>query len=63
MNDPPRAIVLCVRVADMPVPALPGDLLGECMACRLPVRFRPYMAAVADKLCTVCLPDFLAATR
>lgn len=51
----PRRLVLCVRVLDMPVPALEGDHLGSCIECGLPVRFRPYMAGVGEKVCTVCV--------
>lgn len=52
--DLPRRVVLCMRVADMPVPALDGDQIGKCVTCALPVRFRPYMAELGEKLCTHC---------
>lgn len=51
---PAGAVVLCMRVADMPVPAFAGDLIGSCMTCGLPVRFRPYMPAELPKVCSVC---------
>lgn len=52
--DATNSIVVCMRVADMPIPAFGGDLLETCSKCHLPVRLRPHMPPW-PRVCTRCV--------
>lgn len=53
------ALVICVRVEDMPEGEFLDDILTVCGVCEEPIRHRPHVPKTPPKVCMQCAMEIM----